>query len=75
LILLAVLVQRQRRLFGAISLVSVSVPIVDASTVISHGARSVGYALAVHGSAACYGLLLGALLLRSDAPPRREEAT
>jgi hypothetical protein len=64
LMLLAALLQRQRRVVGAMVLVSVVMPTVDALTVIGHGARSVGYALGVHGSAALFGLLLGAALLR-----------
>jgi hypothetical protein len=73
LILMTVLLLRQRRVFGAITLVSVVMPLVDAVSVMGNGARSVGYALAVHGSAAVYGLLLGTWLLRTHAPTRREE--
>jgi hypothetical protein len=72
LILLTVLLQHQRRVFGAITLVSTVIPLVDALSVTSNGAHSVGYALAVHGSAALYGLLLGTWLLRTNAPTRRE---
>lgn len=64
LMLSAVLLQRQRRVAGAVIVASVAMPMVDALTVIGHGARSVGYALGVHGSAVLYGLLLGAALLR-----------
>jgi uncharacterized protein DUF4267 len=64
LMLAVVLLQRQRRLVGAVTLASVAMPVVDALTVISHGARSVGYALGVHGSALLYCLLLGMALLR-----------
>lgn len=64
LMLSIVLLQRQRRLAGAVALASIVMPTVDALTVIGHGARSVGYALGVHGSAVLYGLLLGAALLR-----------
>jgi hypothetical protein len=64
LIMMTVLLQRQRRLFGAVTLVSMVIPFVDATTVVSNGAHSVGYALAVHGSAALYGLILGAWLVR-----------
>ena len=46
---------------------SATIPTVDALTVIGHGARSVGYALAVHGSAAVYGLALGSWLLWARA--------
>jgi hypothetical protein len=72
LMLLTVLLLRQPRVFGAMSLVSVVIPLVDAVTVMSHGARSIGYALSVHGSAVVYGLLLGAWLLRSNATAPRE---
>ena len=71
LMLLVVLLQRERRVFGAISLVSVVMPLVDCLTVIGRGVRPVGYALGVHGSAVVYGLLLGAALLwprRSPSP-------
>jgi hypothetical protein len=63
LMLLLVLLQRRRSLAGAVILASVVMPTVDGLTVIAHGARSVGYALSVHGSAAVYGLLLGGWLL------------
>lgn len=63
LMLAAAIVRRERRVVGAMILASVAIPTVDALTVIGHGARSVGYALGVHGSAALYGLALGAWLL------------
>jgi hypothetical protein len=69
--LLTVLLLRQRRVFGAMAVVSVVIPLVDATTVMGHGARSIGYALAVHGSAVVYGLVLGSWLLWSSAPARR----
>ena len=63
LILLVLILGRWRRLFGVIALVSAVSPTVDALTVLGHGARSVGYALSVHGSAVLYCLGLGAWLV------------
>jgi hypothetical protein len=74
LVLLPVLLWRERRIFGAVTLACVIAPVIDAATVISHGARSVGYALAVHGSAVVYGLVLGAWLLATESGARRAEA-
>jgi hypothetical protein len=68
LILVALILGRRRRLFGAVALVSAVSPTIDVWTVIGHGMRSVGYALSVHGSAVVYCLALGAWLLwRGDA--------
>jgi hypothetical protein len=64
LILVTLILGRHRRLFGAVALVSAVSPSIDGLTVISHGMRSVGYALSVHGSAVLYCLALGFWLLR-----------
>lgn len=72
LILVAVILGRRRRLFGAVALVSAASPAIDALAVIGHGMRSVGYALSVHGSAVLYCLALGSWLLWRDAPAPRE---
>jgi hypothetical protein len=75
LMLLTVLLQRERRVFGAMTLASVVIPVADALSVVDHGARSIGYALAVHGSAVLYGLLLGTWLLRTHAAAQREASS
>lgn len=72
LILLALILARRRRLFGAVALVCAVSPSVDALTVIGHGMRSVGYALSVHGSAVLYCLALGSWLLCTGEPAPRE---
>jgi len=72
LILVALILGRHRRLFGAVALVSAVSPVVDALTVIGHGMRSVGYALSVHGSAVLYCLALGSWLLWRGEPAPRE---
>jgi hypothetical protein len=70
LIFVALILGRHRRLFGVVALVSAVSPTVDALTVIGHGARTVGYALAVHGSAVAYCLALGAWLVwRGETSP------
>ena len=72
LILVAVILGRHRRLFGAVALVSAVSPVIDALSVIGHGVRSVGYALSVHGSAVLYCLALGSWLLWRGEPAPRE---
>jgi Domain of unknown function (DUF4267) len=72
LLLVAVILGRRRRLFGAVALVSAVSPAIDALTVIGHGMRSVGYALSVHGSAVLYCLALGSWLLWRDGHAREE---
>jgi hypothetical protein len=68
LILVVLLLGRSRRMFGAVAMVSAVSPAIDALTVIGHGARSVGYALSVHGSAVVYCLGLGAWLVWTGEP-------
>jgi hypothetical protein len=74
MILVAVILGRRCRLFGAVALVSAVSPAVDALCVIGHGMRSVGYALSVHGSAVLYCLALGSWLLWRGEPAPREPA-
>ena len=71
LVLLTLLLQRERRVFGIATLAAVVIPVVDMLSVMDHGVRSLGYALAVHGSAAVYGLLLGTWLRRTAADVQR----
>jgi hypothetical protein len=68
LILVVLILQRLRRLFGMVALVSAVSPTIDALTVIGHGMRSIGYALSVHGSAVVYCLALGAWLVWRGEP-------
>lgn len=64
LMLVALLLARQRRALGLLIVASVVMPVTDATVIIGQG-TSVAYALGVHGSAALYGLLLGSWLLRA----------
>lgn len=75
LILVAVILGRHRRLFGAVALVSAVSPAIDALTVIGHGVRSVDYALAVHGSAVLCCLALGSWLVRRGRARAAHEVT
>ncbi len=63
---LILLVLRQRRALGWVVLADSIIPIGDCLSVITSGG-GVGYALAVHGSAAVLVLLTAALLLRESA--------
>ena len=76
LMIVALLAARERRALGWLITVSMVMPITDALTILSNGA-SVAYALAVHGSAVLYGLLLGPWLLHTSrreelSPPRQD---
>jgi hypothetical protein len=64
---------RQRRALGWVVLADSIIPIGDCLAVMTHGG-TVGYALAVHGSAAVLVLLTAWLLLREPAPARPEPA-
>jgi len=64
---LILLVLGHRRALGWVVLADSIIPIGDCFAVITHGG-TVGYALAVHGSAAALVLLTAALLLRETAP-------
>ena len=66
---LILLLMNQRRALGWVVLADSIIPIGDCLAVITHGG-TVGYALAVHGSAAVLVLLTAALLLRETAPAR-----
>ncbi|GAA3668717.1 uncharacterized protein DUF4267 [Lentzea atacamensis] len=66
---LILLLLKQRRALGWVVLADSIIPIGDCLAVITSGG-SVGYALAVHGSAAVLVLLTAGLLLRETAPAR-----
>ncbi|MCR3753436.1 DUF4267 domain-containing protein [Lentzea californiensis] len=66
---LILLLMGQRRALGWVVLADSIIPIGDCLAVMTHGG-SVGFALAVHGSAAVLVLLTAALLLRETAPAR-----
>lgn len=66
---LILLLMGQRRALGWVVLADSIIPIGDCLAVITHGG-TVGYALAVHGSAAVLVLFTAALLLRETAPSR-----
>ncbi|HUQ57068.1 DUF4267 domain-containing protein [Lentzea sp.] len=68
---LILLLMGHRRALGWVVLADSIIPIGDCFAVITHGG-SVGYALAVHGSAAVLVLLTAGLLLREKAPARPE---
>ncbi|MEU9132370.1 DUF4267 domain-containing protein [Kitasatospora sp. NPDC048540] len=59
---LVLLALGQRRALGWVVLLDALVPLGDATAVTTHGG-TLGFALAVHGSAACVVLLTAALLL------------
>lgn len=63
LAMFALVAIRQRQAAGVFVLACVVMPTVDALTVM-HGGASLAFALAVHGSAALYGVVLAAALLR-----------
>ncbi|NOK08763.1 DUF4267 domain-containing protein [Corallococcus exercitus] len=63
LAMFALVAIRQRKAAGVFVLACVVMPTVDALTVL-HGGASLAFALAVHGSAAAYGVVLAAALLR-----------
>lgn len=63
LAMFALVAIRQRKAAGVFVLACIVMPTVDALTVI-HGGASLAFALAVHGSAAAYGAVLAAALLR-----------
>ncbi|MCP3097268.1 DUF4267 domain-containing protein [Myxococcus sp. K15C18031901] len=54
---------RQRRAAGVFVLASIVMPVVDALTAVREGGTSVAMALAIHGSAASYGVILATALL------------
>ena len=64
---LILLVMKQRRALGWVVLADSIIPIGDCLAVMTHGG-TVGYALAVHGSAAVLVLLTAGLLMRETAP-------
>jgi hypothetical protein len=66
---LILLLMGQRRALGWVVLADSIIPIGDCLAVMTHGG-TVGYALAVHGSAAVLVLLTAGLLLRETAPAR-----
>ena len=66
---LILLLLKQRRALGWVVLADAIIPIGDCLAVMTHGG-TVGYALAVHGSAAVLVLLTAGLLLRETAPAR-----
>lgn len=70
---LILIVLKQRRALGWVVLADSVIPIGDCLAVITHGG-TVGYALAVHGSAAVLVLFTAALLLRETAPARPQPA-
>ncbi|AHH97264.1 DUF4267 domain-containing protein [Kutzneria viridogrisea] len=63
LVALILLLHGQRRLLGWVVLADAIIPLGDCLAVMTHGG-TVGYALAVHGSAAVLVLITAALLLR-----------
>ncbi|MEU0882090.1 DUF4267 domain-containing protein [Lentzea sp. NPDC005914] len=70
---LILLLLGQRRALGWVVLADSIIPIGDCLAVMTHGG-TVGYALAVHGSAAVLVLLTAGLLLRETTPARPEPA-
>lgn len=70
---LILLVMGHRRALGWVVLADSIIPIGDCIAVMTHGG-TVGYALAVHGSAAVLVLITAALLLRETAPARPHAA-
>ena len=68
---LILLLMNQRRALGWVVLADAIIPIGDCLAVMTHGG-TVGYALAVHGSAAVLVLLTAGLLLWETAPARPE---
>jgi hypothetical protein len=66
---LILLLLGQRRALGWVVLADSIIPIGDCLAVMTHGG-TVGYALAVHGSAAVLVLITAGLLLRETAPGR-----
>ncbi|QSQ21745.1 DUF4267 domain-containing protein [Pyxidicoccus parkwayensis] len=69
LAIVGLVLTRQRLAAGVFVLATVVMPVVDALTVLKAGA-SLAFALSVHGSAAVYGVFLGAALLRGRATAR-----
>ncbi|QSQ18272.1 DUF4267 domain-containing protein [Myxococcus landrumensis] len=63
LAMFALVAIRQRKAAGVFVLATIVMPTVDALTVM-HGGASLAFALAVHGSAVVYGIVLAAALLR-----------
>lgn len=66
---LILLLMKQRRALGWVVLADAVIPIGDCLAVMTHGG-TVGYALAVHGSAAVLVLFTAGLLLWETAPAR-----
>ncbi|MDT7782772.1 MAG: hypothetical protein QOF58_1191 [Pseudonocardiales bacterium] len=70
---LILLLLKQRRALGWVVLADAIIPIGDCLAVMTHGG-TVGYALAVHGSAAVLVLLTAGLLLREPTPAQPQPA-
>jgi hypothetical protein len=70
LVALVLLVTGQRRALGWVVLVDTVIPLGDFAAVITHGG-TLGFALAVHGSAAVLVAVAGLLLLRETSTPAR----
>jgi hypothetical protein len=70
---LILLLMGHRRALGWVVLADSIIPIGDCLAVMTHGG-TVGYALAVHGSAAVLVLITAGLLLRETAPAKPEPA-
>jgi hypothetical protein len=70
---LILLLMGHRRALGWVVLADSIIPIGDCLAVMTHGG-TVGYALAVHGSAAVLVLITAGLLLRETAPAKSEPA-
>ncbi|MFP2927768.1 DUF4267 domain-containing protein [Pyxidicoccus sp. 3LG] len=66
LAIVGLVITRQRLAAGVFVLAAIVMPVVDALTVLKGGA-SLALALSVHGSAAVYGAILAAALLRSSS--------
>jgi len=67
LALLGLVLTRQRRATGVFVLATIVMPVVDALTATREGGTPLMLALAIHGSAALYGVILSAALLRPRA--------
>ncbi|MDX8030838.1 DUF4267 domain-containing protein [Lentzea sp. BCCO 10_0856] len=70
---LILLLMKQRRALGWVVLADAIIPIGDCLAVMTHGG-TVGFALAVHGSAAVLVLLTAGLLLRETTPAKPQPA-
>lgn len=74
-ILVALMVYRRPAPLALFVAAACVAPVLDASLVASDPRGSVGYALAVHGSAVVYGVITAALLWRADRRARRAAVT